>query len=56
MRYRIIIEVDTQEPRIVVNQLAQRFYDEAVTKYSTPVYLSTEKVESSVEVLANKLK
>ncbi len=53
MRYRIVIELDTSESRIVVNQLAQRLYDEAVTRYSTPVFLSTEKVEPNTEVLVS---
>jgi hypothetical protein len=51
MRYRIVLEIDTDEPRIVVNQLAQRLYNEAVTKYSNPVFLSTEKVDNTVEIL-----
>ena len=53
MRYRIVLEVDTDEPRIVLNQLAQRLYDEAVTKYSNPVYLSTEKVDNEPTILVN---
>lgn len=51
MRYRIVLEIDTDEPRIVVNQLAQRLWDEAVTRYSNPVFLSTEKVEDTREIL-----
>lgn len=47
MRYRIIIDIDTNEPRIVVNQLAERMYSEAVTRYSTPVFCSTEKLEAA---------
>lgn len=50
-RYRIVIELDTDESRPVVNQLAQRLYDEAVTKYSNPVFLSTEKVENTKVVM-----
>jgi hypothetical protein len=53
MRYRIVIELDTNQPRVVVNQLAQRLYDEAVTKYSNPVFLSTEKLEDTNFVLAD---
>lgn len=53
MRYRIIIEIETAEPRIVVNQLAQRLMDETVTRYSSPVFLSTEKLETTIEVLRN---
>lgn len=51
MRYRIVIELETDEPRIVVNQLAERLYNEAVTKYSNPVFCSTEKVDKDVEVI-----
>jgi hypothetical protein len=51
MRYRIVIELDTQEPRQVVNKLAERIYDEAFTRYTTPVFLSTEIVESTIDVL-----
>lgn len=47
MRYRIIIEVDTNKTRIIINELAQRLYDEAVTRYSTPVYLATEIVTNT---------
>ncbi len=53
MRYRIVIELDTDQPRVVVNQLAQRLYDEAVTKYTNPVFLSTEKLEDTKFIMAN---
>jgi len=57
MRYRIIIDVDTDQPRIVVNQLAERMYNEAVTRYSMPVFCSTEKLDHldhNVEVIRSK--
>jgi len=53
MRYRIVIEVDVDDsvPRDIVNGLAERASDECVIKFSTPVYLSTEKVEANKDVL-----
>lgn len=44
MRYRIVIEIDTSENRDWVNTLANHMLDEAVTKFSNPVYLATEVV------------
>lgn len=44
MRYRIVIEVDTDQPRKQVNILSERISDLAVTTWSNPVYLSTEEV------------
>lgn len=46
MRYRIVLEVDTNEKRDSINRLAQHLYDEAVTTWTTPVFLSTEVVEN----------
>jgi hypothetical protein len=50
-RYRIVLEIDSDQPRIVINQLAERLYNEAITRYSQPVFLSTEKVEKQIDVL-----
>ena len=50
-RYRIVIEVETNENRVVLNQLAQRMSDEAVTRYSNPVFLSTEIIEDTRNIL-----
>lgn len=50
-RYRIVIEVDTDEDRAFVNKLAEHMFDEAVTRKSTPAYLSTEQVELEPQIL-----
>jgi hypothetical protein len=46
MRYRIIIEVDTDETnRKIINNLALYLKDEAVTTWCNPVYVATEIVD-----------
>lgn len=44
MRYRIIIEIDTDKNREWVNKLAENMMDYSITSHSTPVYLATEMV------------
>ena len=54
MRYRIVIELDTEKGDRV-NELAQRMFDEAGTSYSTPVFLSTEKIALPAEILRDNI-
>ncbi len=55
MRYRIVLEIDSDEPRVVINQLAQSLCYEAVTEYSTPVFLSTEKIGLPAKILRDNI-
>lgn len=56
MRYRIVIEVDTESNRMAVNHLAMNMKDLAVTSWSNPVYLSTEKVDNAPHILVPEVK
>ena len=44
MRYRIIVEIDTDKSRDWVNEVFARRVFECVSQYSNPVYLATEVV------------
>ncbi len=46
MRYRIIIEVDTEAKQSAVNNIALDMLSIAVTKWSNPVYCATEVVKN----------
>ncbi len=46
MRYRIVIEVDTERKRGWLDELAKAMYDVAVTTKSNPVFLSTELIDN----------
>lgn len=52
-RYRIVLEIAVPNgtSREAINGLAQRCSDECVTKWSNPVYLSTERVEMNKDIL-----
>lgn len=52
MRYKVVIEidVDADTKRATVNSLAHEMAVLAVTKYSNPVFLSTEQLVSTQEL------
>jgi hypothetical protein len=53
MRYRIVIEIDavSSTARAKINEIAVAAADSFTTKFSNVVFLSTEKVESTRDVL-----
>jgi hypothetical protein len=51
MRYRIIIEIDTEAKREAINSLALTMQDCAVQKWCNPVYLSTEVVTDNAPTI-----
>lgn len=54
MRYRIVIEVDTDESREWINGLAVSLMNDTVTTRSNPVYLATEVVEDNKRKVIRK--
>lgn len=46
MRYRIVIELDTDAKRVAVNNLACDMQDLCVTTWCNPVYVATEIVQN----------
>ena len=54
MRYRIVIEIDTDASRKAVNGLATHMHNEAVTKWCNPVYVATEVVEGCRDIIMEK--
>lgn len=51
MRYRIVIEIDTQATRANVNRLADEMKDLAVTGWCNPVYVATEVVSPKARTI-----
>ncbi len=47
MRYRIVLEIDTDKDREWVNRLANHLMDKTVSIVSNPVYLATEVVKDN---------
>lgn len=54
MRYRIVIEIDTDGNRMAINRLAMEMKDQAVTSWCNPVFLSTEMLTSDKQELYKK--
>lgn len=54
MRYKIVIEIDTESSRMAVNRLAMEMKDLAVTSWCNPVFLSTEIKAKVKDILVGK--
>lgn len=54
MRYRIVIEIDTEGNRMAINRLAMSMKDLAVTSWSNPVFVSTEQLTPDKHELYNR--
>ncbi len=59
MRYRIMIdvEVDNEDDRQAVNNLAMQMMEQAITPWCNPVFVATDIAPSqNIKVLRNNLK
>lgn len=54
MRYRIVLEIETDQGRDFLNKLAQHCFDETITKESNPVFLSTQLCATDEQRLYNR--